>query len=442
MRRTTPLLLLVATVATTLCTTAALAQTAPQGNLDASCQVSANQASRFNRDQQAAQTFTAANSGKLTSAQVQVDKDAAEGSGDYVLKIATVDSSGVPTASVLASATIPNSSVPLGQQTLTANFPLDSAPQVVAGQQYALIVQRGNNDTLLTLYERGDNPCPGGSHYWSTAGGPFIQIDGNRDLIYATYVTPPPPLNDDFANVQTISGSNASVSGTTAAATRETGEPQHDVLDPDSGIWPGDHSVWYSWKAPASGSTTIDTCQANIDSILAVYTGSQLSSLTRVADNNNHPDCPSGSWGSKVTFNAKAGTTYRIAVADAGGLRENTFTLNLLAPADTTAPKVRRVVPQENATGIAPGANVNAFFSEKMKVGSINSNTVKLYQKGTTTALPAVVSYDKVAKKATLDPDANLKAGKTYKAVVTTGVKDLAGNRMATSKVWFFTVRT
>ena len=77
----------------------------------------------------------------------------------------------------------------------------------------------------------------------------------------------------------------------------------------------------------------MDTCQANIDSILAVYTGNSVNALTRITDNNG---C-SGGFGSKVTFRATAGTTYRIAVGDAGGGRENTFTL-ALNPVDNVAP--------------------------------------------------------------------------------------------------------
>ncbi|MDQ5816975.1 MAG: hypothetical protein M3324_00030 [Actinomycetota bacterium] len=70
----------------------------------------------------------------------------------------------------------------------------------------------------------------------------------------------------------------------------------------------------------------MDTCQANIDSILAVYTGNSVNALTRITDNNN--GC-SGGFGSKGAFRATTGTTYRIAVGDAGGGRENTFTLAL-----------------------------------------------------------------------------------------------------------------
>ncbi len=118
--------------------------------------------------------------------------------------------------------------------------------------------------------------------------------------------------------------------------------------------------------------------------------------------------------------------------------------------ADTTAPKVKRVVPAENATGIAPAANVKALFSEAMRVGSINTNTVKLFKAGTTTALPATVTYDATTRRATLNPNANLQPGAKYKAVVTIGARDLAGNQLdqdqTTSngnqpKAWFFTVR-
>jgi CSLREA domain-containing protein len=117
--------------------------------------------------------------------------------------------------------------------------------------------------------------------------------------------------------------------------------------------------------------------------------------------------------------------------------------------ADTTAPKVNRVVPAENATGVGPATNVRAYFSEAMRSGSVNTNTVKLYKAGSTTARPAAVSYDAATKQAVLNPDANLQPGARYKAVVTVGARDLAGNQLDQDqslmglqpKAWFFTVR-
>jgi hypothetical protein len=259
--------------------------------------------------------------------------------------------------------------------------------------------------------------------------------------------------NDAFAYARQIDakGGDASVTGTTEGASREAGEPDHYTSNPaDADDWLGDHTVWYSWKAPASGSTTIDTCQADIDSILAVYTGSTLDTLKRVADNNNdHAYCPSESWGSKVTFNATAGTTYRIAVGDAGVLRENTFTLKLSAPRDTQAPKVSSASPASKATGVVPGANITATFSEDMMTNSINNTTFKLSKAGTTSVIGASVSYDPTTKKATLNPDDNLRRGAKYKAVVTTGATDLAGNKLDQNrsqsglqqKAWTFTIR-
>jgi hypothetical protein len=118
-------------------------------------------------------------------------------------------------------------------------------------------------------------------------------------------------------------------------------------------------------------------------------------------------------------------------------------------PADTTPPRVSSTVPGANATGVAPGANITATFSEAMNVNSINGTTFKLMKAGTTTVIGAVVSYDPTTKKAILNPNANLQLGTKYKAVVTTGATDLAGNRLDQNsslsglqqKAWTFTIR-
>jgi hypothetical protein len=147
----------------------------------------------------------------------------------------------------------------------------------------------------------------------------------------------------------------------------------------------------------------------------------------------------------------KANTTYhwRLRFVDKRG---RTFTganqtFTTAAATDTIKPKVKRVVPAENATGIATGANISAYFSEAMKGASLNVNTFRLFKKGSTTALPAAVSYDAVAKKGVLNPKSNLQRGATYKVVVTTGARDMAGNQLdqdpnvagSQSKTWFFT---
>jgi subtilisin len=232
-----------------------------------------------------------------------------------------------------------------------------------------------------------------------------------------------PSTNDDFSGARALSGNSATVGGTTLAATREFSEPDHYTTTSDGFWWYGEHSVWYSWTAPFSGPVEMNTCQANIDSILAVYTGSDISALNRVADDRN--SCPDV-YGSKVAFNATAGTTYRIAVADTGAEEsENTFTLRII---DRTPPGVTGTTPANDATGVLVGANVRATFSEAMRAGTINANTFKLRRAGTTTNVAAAVGYDPATRRATLDPDANLRVGATYVATLTTGAEDVADN--------------
>jgi len=117
---------------------------------------------------------------------------------------------------------------------------------------------------------------------------------------------------------------------------------------------------------------------------------------------------------------------------------------------DKTPPKVvdRSVVPQEDATGVAPGVTVTATFSEEMQAASVKS-AFKLYKNGTTSALGASVSYEDSSRIAKLDPSSNLKRGTTYKAVVSVGAQDLAGNSLdqddslsgSQQKIWFFKTR-
>jgi hypothetical protein len=116
---------------------------------------------------------------------------------------------------------------------------------------------------------------------------------------------------------------------------------------------------------------------------------------------------------------------------------------------DTTSPRVDNTAPKAGATGVFPAANVKATFSEGMKASTLNAQTFELFKKGSTTKLAATISYDASAHRAMLDPAKPLKKGATYKAVVTTFAKDLAGNRLDQNpalsrlqqKVWFFKVR-
>jgi PASTA domain len=109
-----------------------------------------------------------------------------------------------------------------------------------------------------------------------------------------------PPANDNFANAQQLSGDTGSVAGTTREATFQPGEP-----DPVG----GGSSVWYRWTAPSSGWATVHTCGGSLDTVLAVYTGSQVSALTLIGASDDACGMQS-----RVSWQAVAGTVYQIAV--------------------------------------------------------------------------------------------------------------------------------
>jgi hypothetical protein len=253
------------------------------------------------------------------------------------------------------------------------------------------------------------------------------------------------PPNDAFANAEVLAGASDTTTGTNQGATKETGEPNHAGRT-------GGKSVWYKWTPQTSGTATINTTGSNFDTVLGVYTGSAVNGLTEVVSN----DDASGSLTSSVSFAATAGTTYRIAV-DGYLAAAGNITLNL-ASSGSVAPVVSSVTPIDGQTGVPLGTNVTATFSEEMMSNTINTSTVKLYQRVRKTIrrhgkkqrvwrwvpVSASVSCNSssACTTATLDPTNPLAANTTYMAAVTTGAQDESGSALAQAKYWTFTTGT
>ena len=126
------------------------------------------------------------------------------------------------------------------------------------------------------------------------------------------------PANDNFANSTTITGITTTWSGSTVGAVKEAGEPNHANNR-------GGASVWLTWIAPTTKVVQLNTLGSNFDTTLAVYTGSAVNSLTLIASND---DTSRGVLTSALSFNAVAGTTYRIAIDGYNGAN-GAATLNL-----------------------------------------------------------------------------------------------------------------
>ena len=113
----------------------------------------------------------------------------------------------------------------------------------------------------------------------------------------------PRPSNDHFLDSTTLAGAQASATSINLYATKESGEPDHVGNR-------GGKSLWWNWTAPADGTAKIDTTGSTFDTILAIYAGDTVDNLTLIAEDDDLGE----NHASKISFNAVAGTTYRIAV--------------------------------------------------------------------------------------------------------------------------------
>jgi hypothetical protein len=107
---------------------------------------------------------------------------------------------------------------------------------------------------------------------------------------------------------------------------------------------------------------------------------------------------------------------------------------------DVTAPTVISTDPINKEPDIPLNRNISVLFSESLDPTSINLTSFTLTADSGNTKITGEVSY--TDKLATFNPLYNLIASKVYTATLTTDIKDLAGNTLATHYVWEFTTGT
>ena len=139
-----------------------------------------------------------------------------------------------------------------------------------------------------------------------------VVMDSTKN-IGATFRVP----GDDFSIRFPLSGTS-SVTATNTAATKESGEPNH-------GGNSGGKSLWWSWTADISGTTTIDTAGSSFPTLLGVYTGTSVTNLTLITNSVSTTNR------AKVIFDAVSGVEYGIVVDGINGA-SGTIALSLTAP--------------------------------------------------------------------------------------------------------------
>lgn len=245
------------------------------------------------------------------------------------------------------------------------------------------------------------------------------------------------PANDNFADAQLVTGASGSFMSSSTGATKEAGEPAHAGNT-------GGASVWYSWTALSSGTVTIDTVGSSFDTLMGVYTGTSVSTLTAVASNDDI-DTAGKVYQSRVSFSAVAGTTYEIAVDGWNGA-SGTVDLNwamVSAPANDNFVNARTLSTasgtlsvssigatkesgEPNHGGSAGGASVwfswTAPSNGSMSVttaGSSFDTLLGVYTGTSLSALTTVASNDDVSSTdRTSGASFSVTAGTTYRIAV------------------------
>jgi M6 family metalloprotease-like protein len=252
-----------------------------------------------------------------------------------------------------------------------------------AGDPYPGSTNNQNLTDSTTPNAHFDTGAPSGldMHVDSTDCQPTMQIDVNTP----GNASPPilPPANDDFANARVVSGASGTIQQSTKKATEEVGEPSPNQVGA---------TVWYRWTAPSNGTVTLTTADSGFDTVLSLFTGSSVNSLTLLESNDD--EVPGTIHTSKVTRAVTGGATYRVSAGGwDGGTGRLQFSWNFVAApppaklATTTtasAPKKLKFKKDFNVTAnVAPsGATGTVTVKDGSKVlgtGTLSHGTVKIH---------------------------------------------------------------
>ncbi len=183
----------------------------------------------------------------------------------------------------------------------------------------------------------------------------------------------------------------------------------------------GNASATLTWTAPASNGGSAITGYT-----VRAFAGTVLARTQPVT----------GNVGTVVVTGLTNGTAYTFDVAAVNAVGTSGFSARTAAVTPRTefvAPTVTARTPAAGAVSFSQTANLTATFSEA--VTGVSGTTFQL--RLGTTVVPTVVSYNTLTRVATLNPVGTLTADRVY-TVNLVGIRDLAGNTMATT-TWTFT---
>ena len=313
---------------------------------------------------------------------------------------------------------------------LSATTPLDAAASVALDVKPTATfdLAMAPFTTLNFTLKQGTTPVAGA-------------VTTSSDGLTATF-TPSSALAPGVAFTATIAAGAKSTAGGAFAADQSW---SFNTLSPPGTVAPNLLST--SPGDTASGVPTNAKLSATFDAAMTPLTSSNFSlkqgttavagTVANSADAMTATFAPTASLAASTSYTATVtGATSAAGVALASA---HSWSFTTGATADTTAPVVSATSPAGNATGVAINTRVAATFTKAMDAQTLTLGTFTVKQG--TTPVAGSVSYGP-GTTATFSPSSALSGGVVYTATLSTSVKDLAGNALASAYSWTFTTGT
>jgi len=142
--------------------------------------------------------------------------------------------------------------------------------------------------------------------------------------------------NDNFSSATAITSLPSHFTVNTSNASTEANEPTGltGCTHASSSV-PIGKTVWYRFVSASNVSATVTTAGSDFDTVLAVYTGSSLGSLSKIACDD---DGVASAGASQLTFVASGGTAYYVQVGGWSGA-SGTLVIDVSGGATSTDPR-------------------------------------------------------------------------------------------------------
>jgi len=257
-------------------------------------------------------------------------------------------------------------------------------------------------------------------------------------------LTPSAPLAGNTSYTATIGTGARDLSGNALAAaaswsfsTLDNAPPNVISVSPASGalgVAVGS-AVTVTFNKPMNGSSI------NTGTIL-LRNNSTLAQVSGTVSYNGATNTATFTPAAALAFSTGYTLTVTTGATDASGNAlaaafNSSFTT--ASAGDTTPPTVIATVPANGAANVAVGTTIGVVFSEQMDRSSIDGNSLKLIVTATGAAVAGFTDYNAANNTGVFAPSAPLSNSTGYTIVVSTGVRDLAGNPLAATFMASFT---